>query len=107
MAHWDGNRLVSSWQPEFVYVNDPDDPTWIVFDCGCCNGLKWSNGTEPIECECGDGSLFVHIATGTVAAWPGGPLVGAHLTMNEADKLYRRARNEEYRKAVRGLTAAV
>lgn len=53
-------------------------PGWVARDCGCCNGIEWG-GCEPIECyEClGSGWIAVHLVSGTVAEYPGGPLRGS------------------------------
>lgn len=50
---------------------------WAVSGCGCCAGIQWG-GDEPREClDCGGGGMvFVHIPTGTVAQYPGGPFNG-------------------------------
>ena len=55
----------------------PDKPTWAVSGCGCCHGLEWG-GEEPRECrDCGgSGGVYVHLPTGSVALWPGGPFNG-------------------------------
>ena len=55
------------------------NPNWIKVDCDCCGGIKWG-GEEPIECkQCrGNGYYCVHIKTGTMALYPGGPLLGKY-----------------------------
>lgn len=84
MASWNGYEVVRH-PPEMI----EGYPDWRVLDCGCCNGLAWSVGTEPIECsDCrGGGRLCVHLPTRTVALYPGGPLCGwkaSDRMMNEA-----------------------
>ena len=74
MSYWDATlrRIVS--RPDAPY---PDYPGWVSVDCGCCNGLEWG-GEEPRECRAcgGNGSYARHLATGTLALYPGGPLMG-------------------------------
>ena len=52
-------------------------PGWAVSACGCCGGLQWG-GDYPRECrDCrGGGVVFVHLSTGAVAEYPGGPFNG-------------------------------
>jgi len=72
MAYWDGKRIV--YLPD---VTSPEYPHWIIRDCGCCGGRLWGYDT-PITCpRCrGSGDIWVHVPTGTIALYPGGPLVG-------------------------------
>ena len=73
MSHWDSQKQVT--------VRWPDEPIegypgWTRIDCGCCAGLEWG-GETPREClRCNQGTLARHDATGTLALYPGGPLVG-------------------------------
>ena len=72
MAHWDGIKFIQfSSEPVEGY------PAWLRIDCGCCAGLQWG-GEQPRECrDCnGNGALFQHQPTGTIALYPGGPLRG-------------------------------
>jgi len=74
MSAWDSkNGVVVRWKPERIegYEN------WWTVDCGCCNGICWG-GEEPIECRfcMGRGTICVHRPSGTLAEWPGGPLLG-------------------------------
>ena len=76
MSHWDGKQM-HRWpsQPVEGY------PEWERVDCGCCAGLEWSVAASyPRECDdcMGTGWRCVHKPTGTVALYPGGPLLGAH-----------------------------
>ena len=52
-------------------------PGWKRLDCHCCNGIRWG-GDYPRECpDCGgEGTFYVHVATGVKADYPGGPLRG-------------------------------
>ncbi len=75
MAAWDDTTS------RMIYF--PDEPVegrpgWVRRDCGCCNGLEWG-GEEPRECrDCGgDGCVFVHLKSGVIAEYPGGPLRGS------------------------------
>lgn len=79
MAGWIGTEFVY-WKPEPI----PGYPTWEDRDCGCCGGISWG-GEYPAECSrCkGRGSIAVHLPSGTVAEYPGGPLLGAHRTASE------------------------
>ena len=58
-------------------------PGWVKRDCGCCNGISWG-GSEPVECsDCrGVGAIAVHLASGTLAEYPGGPLLGRLAAQN-------------------------
>lgn len=78
MAHWNSKTgTVVRWPA----VRDDQYPGWLRIDCGCCNGYAWG-GTDPSECwDCsGSGWLSVHAETGTLALYPGGPLVGGRAT---------------------------
>lgn len=83
MSSWDGTQILR-WAP----VRRTDYPEWADTDCGCCNGIEWSTGYEARECrDCmGTGVRCVHLPSGTVALFPGGPLLGARL---DADALER------------------
>ena len=52
-----------------------DCPGWMIVDCGCCMGQRWTYGGECKRCG-GTGVLFLHKASGTYAMYPGGPLRG-------------------------------
>jgi len=59
--------------------------SWVFENCGCCGGLRW--GTEtPMECNrCkGNGYYMVHILTGMLSVYPGGPFLGK---LTEGDRL--------------------
>lgn len=72
MAHFDGHAIV-------MLADEPcsEYPGWVRVDCGCCAGLEWG-GFEPRTCrDCGgNGFLAKHVASGTMALYPGGPLRG-------------------------------
>ena len=59
---------------------------WKQISCGCCAGLMWG-GEYPRECKrCGGlGSLFLHLSSGTLAEYPGGPLLGR---LTESERQY-------------------
>lgn len=61
----------------FAPERDSHYPGWWRTDCGCCGGIQWG-GESPRDCwECkGAGVRWLHKATGTVAEYPGGPLLG-------------------------------
>jgi hypothetical protein len=74
MAYWDsqtGKIVESKPTPIAGY------PGWVEIDCGCCSGLQWG-GEQPMECDlcCGRGYYAKHLATGTLAEYPGGRLLG-------------------------------
>lgn len=74
MSHYDAaQNAIVRWPPQ----RDEQHPGWIREDCGCCGGLMWG-GEEPRECrDCGGaGVIWRHEQSGTLAAWPGGPLLG-------------------------------
>ena len=50
---------------------------WKHMECGCCAGLEWG-GEYPRECKLcgGSGSLYIHVKSGVLAQYPGGPLAG-------------------------------
>lgn len=84
MASWNGTEVVG-WKPEPI----PEYPGWWRTDCGCCNGIQWSAGTEPIEChDCfATGVRCVHLATGTLAVYPGGALLGGRAEQSLIDEI--------------------
>ena len=85
MSGWDSaNGVEVAWPPKRV----DGFPGWAAMDCGCCGGIQWG-GDEPRECsDCWAGGwLYVHLASGTVAHYPGGPLLGAHLDAVELAQL--------------------
>jgi len=81
MSHWDGEKVIS-WPAERC----EQYPAWIKEDCGCCAGIQWG-GEFPRECdECaGNGFIYRHESTGTLAQYPGGPLLGKATLDNSAD----------------------
>lgn len=86
MARWNADTgTVERWPPG----RHPEHPGWLTIDCGCCNGIAWSCGETPDECsDCGGGGfLWLHIASGSVARWPGGPFTGARLTREQIERL--------------------
>ena len=52
-------------------------PGWEWRGCECCNGIAWG-GETPEECrDCGgSGRYALHVASGALAAYPGGPFIG-------------------------------
>lgn len=72
MAHWNGKTIV-----RFSPSPYPDYPGWVMIDCGCSNGIEWG-GDYPRECKTCDGSGYIaqHIASRTLALYPGGPFCG-------------------------------
>ena len=74
MSHWDHKQgVVVKYAPKPV----EGYPNWWAVDCGCSSGLQWG-GDGPRECEfCMNGWRYIHLPTRTVAAYPGGPLLGA------------------------------
>lgn len=80
MAFWDStqNRIIRI-PPKPAKAH----PGWEERDCGCCDGLRWG-GDIPTECgDCaGNGIIFVHLKSGVIAQWPGGPFLGRE-TRNE------------------------
>lgn len=80
---WNGTEMLHPVvEPEPVIGS----PGWVWVTCGCCNGLEWSAGYEPIECrECGGNARYaVHLASGRGALWPGGPFNGNRFDMGDA-----------------------
>ena len=74
MSYYDSKRkLIVTIPPRDV----PLYPGWQQIDCGCCAGLVWG-GEQPRECRrCGgDGYIFLHVVSGALAQYPGGPFVG-------------------------------
>lgn len=87
MSAWNSDTLtVETWEPRL----NPDFPGWALVDCGCCAGIRWG-GEEPVECStCGAGGwLHVHLDSGVMAWWPGGPLSG-RLDADELSRLRSR-----------------
>ncbi len=72
---WTGTEMI---HPEVPPEPDPLNPAWVWVCCGCCAGLEWSAGYEPIECSScgGSGRYAVHLPSGRGALWPGGPFNG-------------------------------
>lgn len=82
MSHWDSARqLIVRWPDEKI----PEYPGWTRIDCGCCAGIKWG-GETPRDCtSCGGcGMICRHDATGTLAMYPGGPLLGVDSVIRNA-----------------------
>ena len=75
MAHFDGHAIVLLKDEPY-----PEYAGWVRVDCGCCDGLEWG-GYVPRTCrDCGGGGFLAkHVATGTIALYPGGPLRGRAL----------------------------
>lgn len=74
MAHWDATlQTIVHFSPVVV----EGYPGWRMVDCGCCAGIKWG-GDSPEECrDCGGGGVnFLHVKSGVLADYPGGPLRG-------------------------------
>lgn len=74
MSAWNSaTQEVVRWEPR----SHPTHEGWALIDCGCCNGIRWG-GEEPVPCDdCGEGGwLHVHLGSGVIAWWPGGPLHG-------------------------------
>lgn len=95
MAYWDSENQKVIYTPLKDLGNG-----WVEVDCGCCAGIQWSGGYEAVECpRCwGNGVRCVHLKSGTVVAWPGGPLLGAHHTKEELDRLREFIDNDGYNK---------
>lgn len=83
MAYWNGEKLVYS-PPEPAFKTG-----WFVVDCHCCNGIAWG-GDEPYDCyDCkGSGRQFLHVDSGLLAEYPGGPALGRY-GKQELDKFRR------------------
>lgn len=74
MARWNSETgQIEYFEPRQC----PDNPGWLIIDCGCCNGIRWG-GCSPIECNrcLGEGIYYKHIKSGVLAQYPGGPLMG-------------------------------
>lgn len=73
MSYWDGEKIV-------VFPDEQIDghSGWVRKDCGCCAGVEWG-GDSPTECShcMGTGQYCEHMKTGTLALYPGGPLLGS------------------------------
>lgn len=76
MSFWDSRTQQVITYPDHPW---PGYPGWIRRDCHCCAGIRWG-GESPVPCDSchGLGSYAVHRPTGTIALYPGGPLLGAH-----------------------------
>ena len=82
MSYWDSKKgeiiryppTVCEWRSH-----------WFRLDCGCCGGLEWG-GESPVECRrCkGGGELYLHLPSGVLAQYPGGPFCGV-ATAEELD----------------------
>ena len=72
MSYWNGKEIVVFKDRPY-----PNYPGWVEDDCGCCTGLLWG-GESPTECDaCGGGGFVsIHIKSGAVAYYPGGPFCG-------------------------------
>lgn len=72
MSYWD-----SAAQKVITIPTEPwgdDYPEWERVDCHCCAGLTWHTG---YDCPyCAGGFYAHHKPSGTLAQWPGGPLLG-------------------------------
>jgi hypothetical protein len=79
VSYWNGKEIV-----RIAPSLHPLSTGWWCIDCGCCNGIQWG-GEYPTECrDCGGGGVvFLHEASGLVAAWPGGPIVGGRWPQSE------------------------
>ena len=75
MSYWDSNAQKVIHRPSAPWDGYPG---WLREDCSCCNGLEWG-GEYPREChDCGgNGFIAVHVESGLVASWPGGPCLGS------------------------------
>ena len=65
---------------------------WKIISCSCAGGLQWG-GYEPKECpDCdGVGNLCIHLKSGVLALYPGGPFRG-RVDKNELKELQNDAR---------------
>lgn len=74
MAAWNSTAQTIVSSPAAVCESHPG---WLLVDCGCCAGLEWG-GNEPRECrDCGGGGhLALHVDSGVLAQYPGGPFAG-------------------------------
>lgn len=73
MAFWNGEEI------RYFKPYPAEKEGWVWIDCGCCNGLRWG-GEIPIECnDCdGTGMLCLHINSGSIGLYPGGPFKGSY-----------------------------
>ncbi len=74
MAYWDYKQGKVVHFPD---VPDSEHEGWIWRDCGCCAGTEWG-GDTPRECShcLGQGDYYVHVKSGRIAVYPGGPFLG-------------------------------
>jgi hypothetical protein len=74
MAYWNHETSEIVTLPPEPYDGFPG---WQQVDCGCCAGLEWG-GDYPVECpRCkGAGFFALHVASGRLADYPGGPFRG-------------------------------
>ena len=82
MSYWDSaTQTVVRIPPERI----GGYPGWVRLDCGCCDGIEWG-GDEPQDCYAckGYGSVCLHVKSGVIALYPGGPLCG-HATDDEQE----------------------
>ena len=56
-------------------MRDETYPGWALVNCGCYVGQQWGTGEDCPYCV--GGAYSVHLATRSVAKWPGGPFIGA------------------------------
>lgn len=72
MAYLHGGKIIQ-W-PSKSYLGHPG---WLNVDCGCCNGIEWG-GEFPQDCRVcrGDGAIALHVKSGMLALYPGGPFCG-------------------------------
>jgi len=93
----EGGGDVSSWDEDALRIvvwpsrYDEHHAGWVRFDCGCCGGIAWG-GESPVECETckAGGWLSLHVRSGSVALWPGGPFVGWRMTAAEREEVLAR-----------------
>jgi len=74
MSSWDAEKgQIIRWKPRPW----PGYPGWYEIDCGCCNGIEWG-GETPDECRTcgGSGRVAMHVESGRIAWYPGGPFCG-------------------------------
>ena len=72
MSTWIDGQIVR-WAPTPI---EGYDGHWWWIDCGCCNGLEWG-GESPRECkDCSNSHLALHVTTGLLALYVGGPFRG-------------------------------
>jgi hypothetical protein len=73
--YWDSkNQRVVQIPPEPI----KEHPGWEWHDCHCCNGIQWG-GEHAVECKdcAGQGRVAVHLESGVMAIYPGGPFLGS------------------------------